>query len=129
DRWLQRWPEIPCVLTHGFAPDLLEGTIPDPVMRLLSREQLMIELLYPIHRGRLHDYRWPELRSVIERQIELAGSSRLVWGSDMPYRLPSCAYRRTLEYLPQILDGAVAADDLELILGGIIPLICGIADR
>ncbi|MCO5222236.1 MAG: amidohydrolase [Thermomicrobiales bacterium] len=118
DGWLQRFPDIPCVLTHGFSPDLLEGTTPDPVARLLSRENLTIELLYPIHWGRLHDYPWPELRPVIERQIQLAGASRLAWGSDMPNVERNCTYRQSLEYLPRILDGVVSAGDLNWILGG-----------
>jgi predicted TIM-barrel fold metal-dependent hydrolase len=118
DRWLQRWPDIPCVLTHGFAPDYLDGTIPDPVARLLSRENLMIELLYPIHWGRLHHYPWSELRPVVLRQIDLAGASRLVWGSDMPNVERNCTYRQSLEYLPRMLDGVAAASDADLILGG-----------
>ena len=118
DRWLVRWPDIPCVLTHGFSPDYLAGTIPEPVARLLSRENLMIELLYPIHWGRLHDYPWPELRPIIERQLSLAGASRLVWGSDMPNVERNCTYRQSLEYLPRILAGSVPAADLDLILGG-----------
>lgn len=118
DRWLQRWPDIPSVLTHGFAPDLLDGTIPDPVLRLLGRENLTIELLYPIHWGRLHDYPWPALRPFIERQLALAGASRLVWGSDMPNVERNCTYRQSLEYLPRILGGVVSANNLDQILGG-----------
>lgn len=118
DGWLARYSDIPCVLTHGFSPDLLSGTIPDPVLRLLSRENLSIEFLYPIHWGRLHDYPWPELRPVIERQIDLAGASRLVWGSDMPNVERNCTYRQSLEYLPRILGGVVTTSDIDLILGG-----------
>lgn len=106
DSWLARYPDIPCVLTHGFSPDMFEGTIPDPVIRLLSRENLMTELLYPIHWGRLHDYPWPELRPAIERQLSLADPSRLVWGSDMPNVERNCTYRQSLEYLPRILEGS-----------------------
>ncbi len=118
DRWLQRWPDIPCVLTHGFSPDLLEGTIPDPVRRLLGRENLMIELLYPIHWGRLHDYPWRELRPAIERQLNLAGAARLVWGSDMPNVERNCTYRQSLEYLPRVLQGVAPAAALDSMVGG-----------
>ncbi len=106
------------MLTHGFSPDYLDGAIPDPVERLLGRENLMIELLYPIHWGRLHDYPWPELRPTIERQLILAGPSRLVWGSDMPNVERNCTYRQSLEYLPRILSGVVTEDDLDSMLGG-----------
>ncbi len=118
DRWCQQWSDIPCVLTHGFSPDMLEGTIPDPVARLLTRENLLVELLYPIHWGRLHDYPWPELRPVIERQINLAGSSRLVWGSDMPNVERNCTYRQSREYVSRGLKGVISADQMDAILGG-----------
>lgn len=118
DRWCVRWPDIPCVLTHGFAPTFLEGSIPIPVERLLGREQLVVELLYPIHWGRLHDYPLPELRPFIERQIQLAGAERLAWGSDMPNVERNCTYRQSLEYLPRIMGGFIASNELDLILGG-----------
>lgn len=118
DRWLQRYPDVPCVLTHGFSPDLLDGAIPDPVQRLLRHQNLLIELLYPIHWGRLHDYPWPELRPAIERQIALAGTSRLVWGSDMPNVERNCTYRQSLEYLPKMLGGVIRASELDAMLGG-----------
>ena len=118
DRWLQRYPDVPCVLTHGFSPDLLDGAIPDPVQRLLRHQNLLIELLYPIHWGRLHDYPWPDLRPAIERQIMLAGTSRLVWGSDMPNVERNCTYRQSLEYLPKMLGGVIRASELDAMLGG-----------
>jgi predicted TIM-barrel fold metal-dependent hydrolase len=54
---------------------------------------------------------------VIQRQIDLAGASRLAWGSDMPNVERNCTYRQSLEYLPRILSGVVPSNDLDLILG------------
>ena len=51
NRWADRWPDIRGVWTHGFAPDLLER-MPPPLAELLGREQLMVEILYPIHWAR-----------------------------------------------------------------------------
>jgi len=31
NRWADHYPDIRCVLTHGIAPEFLQGNIPDPV--------------------------------------------------------------------------------------------------
>ncbi|CAN5736473.1 hypothetical protein BH23CHL4_BH23CHL4_09720 [soil metagenome] len=118
DRWCQRFPDIPSLLTHGFAPDLLGGDMPDPVARLLTRESMMIELLYPIHWGRLHTYPYPELRPVIQKLIDRTGPDRLTWGSDMPNVLRNCTYKQSLDYLFPCLEGLVNAVETDAILGG-----------
>jgi len=118
DRWCQRFPDIPSLLTHGFAPGLLGGDMPDPVARLLSRESMMIELLYPIHWGRLHAYPYPELRPVIQKLIDRTGPDRLTWGSDMPNVLRNCTYKQSLDYLFPCLEGLVIAVETDAILGG-----------
>lgn len=117
DRWTQRWPDIPSLLTHGLAPSLLEE-MSDPVERLLSRSSLMIELLYPIHWGRLHSYPYPELRPTLQTLVERCGPERLTWGSDMPNVLRNCTYRQSLDYLFSGLDGLVTNAEMDAILGG-----------
>ena len=64
NRWATRWPDIRGVWTHGFAPDLLER-MPPPLAELLGREQFMVEILYPIHWARTHEYPFPELRPAL----------------------------------------------------------------
>jgi predicted TIM-barrel fold metal-dependent hydrolase len=117
DRWCRRYPDIPCVLTHGIAPDYLSDDVPDEIVRLLRHEQLMVELLYPIHWGREHEYPYPELRPILKRLIDLAGPARLVWGSDMPNVARNCTYRQSLDYLRHGLAGVVTQDELDGILG------------
>lgn len=118
NRWCDRYPDVPCVLTHGIAPDYLGEGTPEPIARLLKREQLLVEILYPIHWGREHEYPYAELRPVLQRLVGLVGADRLVWGSDMPNVERNCTYRQSLEYLRHGLAGAVTPRQLDGILGG-----------
>jgi predicted TIM-barrel fold metal-dependent hydrolase len=125
DRWCQRHPDIPSLLTHGFSPSLLGDDMPGPVARLLSRKSMMIELLYPIHWGRLHAYPYPELRPTIQKLIDCAGPDRLTWGSDMPNVLRNCTYKQSLDYLYPLLDGMVTSEEKDAILGGNVLRLAG----
>lgn len=118
NRWCDRYPSVPCVLTHGISPEYLRGNTPEPITQLLRREQLMVEILYPIHWGREHDYPYPELLPILKRLVRLVGVSRLVWGSDMPNVERNCTYRQSLDYLRHGLAGTVNQQELDGLLGG-----------
>ena len=114
--WASRWPSIPGIWTHGFAPSLLEE-MPSPLHGLLSRDQIMVEILYPIHWARTHEYPFPELRSALETLYQHVGGERLVWGSDMPNVERNCTYRQSLSYLPRVAEDWLTSADLDRILG------------
>jgi predicted TIM-barrel fold metal-dependent hydrolase len=116
NRWAERWPNIKSIWTHGFAPDLLER-MPQPLEELLGRDQFMIEVLYPIHWARTHEYPFPELRPALETLYRRVGGQRLVWGSDMPNVERNCTYRQSLEYLQPLCQGWMPSGDLDCILG------------
>ena len=118
NRWCDRFPSIPGVLTHGISPDLLAGELEAPLAELFKREQLMIEVLYPIHFGRDHDYPYADLRPVLEVLLQRVGSQRLIWGSDMPNVERNCTYKQSLDYLRHGLAGLVSAAELDAIVGG-----------
>jgi predicted TIM-barrel fold metal-dependent hydrolase len=114
--WLDRWRTIPSVWTHGFDPGLL-AEMPAPLERLLAREQVSVEILYPIHWARNHEYPFPELRPALATLYQRCGGERLIWGSDMPNVERNCTYRQSLHYLHVIADGLVPPADLDRILG------------
>ncbi|MBV9171953.1 MAG: amidohydrolase family protein [Chloroflexi bacterium] len=116
NRWAERWPEIRGVWTHGFAPELLER-MPPAVEELLRRDQFMVEILYPIHWGRTHEYPFAELRPALQTLHQHVGGERLVWGSDMPNVERNCTYRQSLEYLRFATEGWLPSVDLDRILG------------
>jgi predicted TIM-barrel fold metal-dependent hydrolase len=116
NRWAVRWPTIRGVWTHGFAPDLI-ARMPPPLAELLDRDQFLVELLYPIHWARTHEYPFPELRPTLETLYRRMGAERLIWGSDMPNVERNCTYRQSLHYLRVIAEGWLPDADLERILG------------
>lgn len=125
NEWAIRYPEIPCVYTHGFKPELLSGNIPEPIERILRNEQFLVEILYPIHWGQEHDYPYTELDPVLRKLYRQVGGKRLVWGSDMPNVQRHCTYRQSLDYLWKGADLGKSSD-LELIMGGNIKALFGI---
>jgi len=116
DRWADRWPRIPGVLTHGLSPSLL-AELPAPIESLLQREQLSVEILFPIHWARDHEYPFPELRPALASLYRLCGGERLIWGSDMPNVERNCTYRQSLHYLRLIGEGIIPPADMDRILG------------
>jgi predicted TIM-barrel fold metal-dependent hydrolase len=116
DRWAARWPDIPGIWTHGFPPQLL-AQMPDPLDRLLKRDQLMVEILYPIHWARDHEYPFPELRPTLQTLYDRVGGERLVWGSDMPNVERNCTYRQSLHYLRVVAEGLIPTADMDRVLG------------
>jgi len=116
NRWMERWPSIPGVWTHGFSPDILER-MPTPLAELLGRDLLTVEILYPIHWARTHPYPFTELREALQTLHRHVGAERLIWGSDMPNVERNCTYRQSLDYLPQLAEGWLSSADLDRMLG------------
>lgn len=116
NRWAERWPTIPSVWTHGFSPQILDE-MPTPLDALFRREQLLVEILYPIHWARDHEYPFPELRPALETLYRRLGRERLIWGSDIPNVERNCTYRQSLHYLRIIGEGLIPSADLDRILG------------
>lgn len=117
NHWAERYPDIPSVLTHGIDPDVLRTALPEPLQELLAREQFLIELLYPIGQGRLHEYPFIEAQGAIRRLYDRVGGRRLVWGSDMPNVQRHCTYEQSLRYVQDHCP-FIATGDRDGILGG-----------
>jgi len=115
--WAERYPDIPAILTHGLAPDLLKDPLPEPVAALLAHPQVWVEILYPISWGQTHEYPYPELRPALRALYDRLGGQRLVWGSDMPNVERNCTYRQSLDYLRFHAD-FISSEDMDRILGG-----------
>jgi predicted TIM-barrel fold metal-dependent hydrolase len=102
-RWLRRYPDVPCLLTHGITHTYFERgnkvTVPEEIWEILSAPNLRMEILFPIQDGGGLEYpyaeRWPLIRQFYER----LGPEKLIWGSDMPNVERHCTYRQSLDYL------------------------------
>ncbi len=125
NRWAERYPDIPAILTHGLAPELLQGRMPEQVEALLSHEQLWVEILYPISWGQGHEYPYPELHPALRMLYDRVGGQRLVWGSDAPNVERNCSYRQSLDYLRLYCD-FISSSDMDRILGDNLAQLFGI---
>ncbi|HTU00758.1 MAG TPA: amidohydrolase family protein, partial [Candidatus Sulfotelmatobacter sp.] len=82
-----------------------------------GRENLQIELMFPITWGGVWDYPYPEAQALIRDLRDRYGASKLVWGSDMPNVERFCTYRQCLDYVRKHCT-FLSATELDRILGG-----------
>ncbi len=64
-----------------------------------KRDNLQMEVMFPITWGGRWDYPYPEAQELIRGMRDLFGAGKLVWGSDMPNVERFCTYRQSLDYV------------------------------
>ena len=121
DRVLQRLPQTRFVLVMGppvshFAK-ARRWEFPDEVLAAYRRENLLIEVMFPITWGGMWDYPYPEAQDLVRGMRDLFGASKLVWGSDMPNVERFCTYRQSLDYVRRYCE-FLSPVEKDLILGG-----------
>ena len=129
DALLARYPAHPFVLVMGppvahFAPS---GTweFPDDVLATCSRENLWIEVMFPITWGGVWDYPYPEAQALIRGMRDLFGASKLCWGSDMPNVERFCTYRQCVDYVRRYCP-FLSSGEKEAILGRNMAAVLGL---
>ena len=127
-RWVERYPEVPSIYTHGiplyrfWRDGVLD--VPDEIWGPLMARNVSVEVLIPILMGGEWDFPYSESRRLIRDYYERLGPSRLIWGSDMPNVERRCAYPQSLNYLRNYCD-FIAPDEMEMICGGNIAALFG----
>ena len=116
NRWAERYSDIPSIITPSIHPAFFEGNFPEPLEQLLAKEQVWVEIHYPIDWGWKYDYPFPELRPAVQELYQRMGGQRLVWGTDMPNVERSCTYRQCLEWLRKYCN-FITPSDMDRILG------------
>jgi len=121
DRVLQRHRTMRFLFVMGpsvgyFAPN---GTweIPPEAMAVYKRENLQLEVMFPISWGGVWDYPYPEAQALIREMRDLFGAGKLLWGSDMPNVERFCTYRQCVDYVRKYCPFLSAAEK-DQILGG-----------
>ena len=120
--WLERYPRVHSVLVHGLPEQLFSDDdgklhLPDYLTDIMDLFPVYSELLFPLRRGGLWDYPYPQAHAVIEQLYQRFGPTRLLWGSDMPNVERYCTYRQTLSYFTDHCS-YIADDDIDKILAG-----------
>jgi predicted TIM-barrel fold metal-dependent hydrolase len=131
DGWMERYPDVPLVLTHGLSwrmfidgdgldiPDAVYDAVPDS-------PRFSMQLLFAIFLGGVWDYPMREVRPTMERLVERVGVERLMWGTDIPMVLRFYTYRQNLEHI-RICSDFLPDDQVDLIVGGNMARLMGVS--
>ncbi|MFM9886215.1 MAG: amidohydrolase family protein, partial [Burkholderiales bacterium] len=90
---------------------------PDAVLATYQRDNLQIEVMFPITWGGIWDYPYPEAQQLIRGMRDKFGASKLLWGSDMPNVERFCTYRQCVDYVRKYC-AFLSANEKDQILGG-----------
>ena len=103
DRLMQRYPTVRFVLVMGPPVAHFAGSgkwdFPPEVLAAYKRDNLLIEIMFPITWGGVWEYPYAEAQELIRQMRDLFGASKLVWGSDMPNVERFCTYRQSVDYV------------------------------
>ena len=133
-RWMERYPELTCSLTHGFPwraflNDEGRFELPDELWEPFWGENCNLEVCFPVRIGDLFDYPYREVWAVLEELIQHVGPAHLLWGTDMPFQNRFCTYRQSRKWIEVDFAKAVGLEkrDLDMIMGGTCARLLGIS--
>ena len=120
-RWMERYPDIICSLTHGFPWRVfLEGNriaLPEEIWKPFQNANCSIEVCFPVRLGDLFDFPYREVWATLERMVERVGSDHLLWGTDMPFQNRFCTYRQSRDWIEKYCH-FLSSEDIAMIMGG-----------
>ena len=128
-RWMERYPEAVCSLTHGFPwRAFLEEdriVLPDAIWDPFKNPNCHMEVCFPVRIGDLFDFPYREVWSALKAMVEHIGPDRLLWGTDMPFQNRFCTYRQSRAWIENYCD-FLSKEDLQKIMGGAAARILGL---
>jgi len=128
-RWMERYPDTICSLTHGFHWRLyMQGdrlVLPEEIWEPFDNPNCSIEVSFPVRLGDMFDYPYREVWPTIEQMVERVGADHLLWGTDMPFQNRFCTYRQSRDYIEKYAD-FLTEKDLAKIMGGNLARMLGL---
>ncbi len=122
-RFMECYPDVPVVLTHGLSwrsfADENGIDVPDAAYDALpiGNPNFHVQLLFAIFCGGMYDFPMRQIRPALEKVVERLGADRLMWGTDIPMVMRFQTYLQSRESLSLNLDFLDQAD-IDLICGG-----------
>lgn len=115
-RAIKRHPDTQFVVCHLLAPrGLVQENVWIKGMEALTLDNVVFDLAsLPSNQGKDARYPYPDAIHYIRRAIELVGSDRLMWGSDLPMNLCKDSYRHLIDYI--VLSNEISTPDKENIM-------------
>ena len=131
ERWMERYPDCECSLTHGFPyRAFLDGNrlvLPDEIWKPWQNPRLRLEVSFPVRLGDLFDYPYREVWPTLEQMAERIGTDRLMWGTDMPFQNRFCTYRQSRTWIERYCT-FLGTDGRADVMGGTAARLFGLAD-
>lgn len=128
-RWMERYPDSICSLTHGFpSQTFFDGDridLPEPVWEPFQNPNLSLEVCFQVGAGDLFDYPYREVWPLLEEMVERIGARRLLWGTDMPFQNRFCTYPQSRGWIEKYCS-FLSREDLDMIMGGTAARILGL---
>ena len=133
-RWMERYPGVTVVLTHGFSWRMFAESdtlaVPDEVYRTAPIDNLNfhVQVLFAIFLGGMWDYPMPQVRPVMEQLVRYMGPDRIIWGTDIPMVLRFYTYRQNLDHIRRNCD-FLAPSEVDMIVGGNMARLLGVGKQ
>ena len=133
-RWMERYPEAVCSLTHGFPwrTFLDEGQeaidLPDEIWEPFRGGNCNMEVCFPVRLGDIFDYPYREVWPTLGAMVEHIGADHLLWGTDMPFQNRFCTYRQSRKWIevPFAEWAGLGPGELAQIMGGTAARLLGV---
>ena len=100
-RWMERYPDVKVVITHGppwltFMEEGPRFVFPEEFWDVFKSPACHLQLAPPIMLGLVMEHPWTESEDSIKECVARIGADRLIWGTDMPLTLRYATYRQSL---------------------------------
>ncbi len=122
-RWMERYPDVDLVLTHGLGWRLFADgdtlRLPEEILDAVPGDnpRFRLQLLFPITLGDMWDYPMQQVRPAVEQLAGRLGPERLIWGTDMPIVTRFFTYQQCLAQIRQAAD-FLKPEEVAMITGG-----------
>ena len=131
-RWMNRYPDTVCSLTHGFPWRVfLDGdriVLPEAIWTAFDNPNLSLEVCFPVRLGDLFDYPYREVWPTLQQMVERIGADQLLWGTDMPFQNRFCTYRQSRSWIEKYCS-FLNSSELAAIMGGTASRILGLQSK
>ena len=119
-RLMNDFPDVPVHIAMGppvgFFARGGKWEFPREALAIYKRDNVVIELMFPITWGGQWDYPYPEAQALIRDLRDKLGAEKLLWGSDMPNVERFCTYTQCVDYVRRYCE-FLTAREKDLILG------------
>ena len=132
-RWMERYPEVDVVLTHGFDwLRFLEGNalrVPDAVYDAApcDHPRFRVQILFAVFLGVVFDYPMLEFKPTLDQMLRRLGPERILWGTDMPIVMRYTTYRQSLDQIRSYCEDLLGREGMADVLGHNMARLMGLA--